>query len=361
MKATYNFLFFLSMLSAFSYSQEITVTKETVTQEPQTIEPYSENGFDFFASEEPLQMTLSFDIREFVKTKKSPEYLDATLTVMLHENDSISQHIKLRARGEMRCKYCSFPPIMLKFKDKINETEPIQSNMNIKLVTHCNKSVSFENYLFKEYLAYKLYNLVTPYSFRTRLVVINYIDVNNPDNTFTEYGFLIENAEQMASRNNAMVIDNLNVAQKHMNAAEMARVAVFNYMIGNTDWSVQQQHNVKVLRSLDVGSDKGIPVSYDFDYSGFVNTRYSTPSSTLPIKNVTDRYYMGTCYSDEELTTVINEFDGMKEEILGLVKDFEYLSRGSKKQAESYINSFYKTQKFPNALISDLNRTCMSY
>ena len=361
MNSTYNnLLLFLciSMLCNYSYCQEIPSIYDTNAHEKYTEEVTAENEIDFFASDEPLQLTLCFDIREFLKTKSQPEYYDATLTVKINENDSISQNIKLKARGIMRLSYCSFPPILLKFKDSDNEPERIQGKGSIKLVTHCNKSSSFEGYVFKEYLTYRLFNLVTPYSFKTRLVKINYVDINRPNNAFTAYGFLIENEVKMAERNNAVIIANTNLTQKQMNSSDMARVAVFNYMIGNTDWSIPLQHNVKIIKSLEVLSDYGIPVAYDFDYSGLVKTVYSAPAEELPIKTVTERYYLGLCFGDEELEPIIDEFLGKQEKFLSTIHNFEYLSKGEKKQVETYVNSFYKMYRNQNILISDLNRTC---
>jgi hypothetical protein len=359
MKTGFTLLIFIifCLVCNCAYSQENPAIRDSI-HEPWTTDSLAGNGFDFFASEDMLQMTLTFNVDELLKTKSDPEYMEATLTVKINETDSLSQHIKVKARGIMRRNYCSFPPIMLKFTHKDNESEPIQSNGNLKLVTQCIQSSAFESYIFKEYLAYRLYNLVTPYSFRTRLVRINYVDINKPKVSYTAYGFLIENADKMAERNNAVIIDNPNVTQNQMNSLDMARVAVFNYMIGNTDWSVTMQHNIKILTSLSVLSGKGIPVAYDFDYSGFVNTVYSAPSHDLPIESVTERYYKGICYDDEELNPVIDEFGGLKDKFLNTIHDFEFLSTTDKKQEESYINSFYKRFSYQNILINDLNRTC---
>jgi hypothetical protein len=346
----------ITMMSIFySYSQE------TESTETDSCNNASEKGYDFFASDIPLQITLCFDIREFIRTKASQKYQDATLTVKINETDSLTQSIKIKARGFMRLDYCSFPPIMLKFKGGNPDSAQIQRKGTIKLVTHCNGTPTFENYVFKEYLVYRMYNLLTPYSFKTRLVQVNYVDVNKPDKHYTEYGILIENDDKMAERNRSAIVKNVNITQKNMLPAEMARVAIFNYMIGNTDWSVPLQHNIKVIKQLDVLSDKGIPIAYDFDYSGFVNTSYSTPFEELPIKHVTERYYMGVCMEDDELSAVIAEFDSLKDKFLSTIEEFDLLRDSHKKQAEAYINSFYKSYKSQNYLVSDLNRTCKQY
>jgi hypothetical protein len=316
------------------------------------------NGFDFFASEEPLEMTLSFDIKGFMKSKSKPEYYDAMLTVKEGEKDSITQDIKVKARGFFRCSFCSFPPLTMKFKNKDNEAIQVDGK-TLKLVTHCQQTPRFDQYVMKEYLAYKLLNnLDSNYSFRTRLVRIHYVDVNKSRTFYTAYGILIENETMLARRNNAVVIKSDLFSPRDMNPVAMNRMALFNYMIGNTDWSVQMQHNIKILMSFDEPNGKAIPVLYDFDYSGLVNTYYAVPFEELPIKAVTERYYQGVCTGAAGLKPLIDEFAGLKDRMLGTIRDFPYLSKNDKKQAEEYIRSFYAMYKNQNYLISQLNSTC---
>jgi hypothetical protein len=321
----------------------------------------SYSGFDFFASEEPLEMTLSFDIRGFVKSKQKPEYFDAVLTVKESGTDSITQDIKVKARGYFRCNFCSFPPIMMKFKNK-NSDDIQVAGKTLKLVTHCHPTPAFDQYVLKEYLAYKLYsNLEADYSFRTRLVRIHYVDVYRPKNSYTAYGIVIENETMLATRNNAVVIKSDKFTPNDMNSTDMNRVALFNFMIGNTDWSVQMQHNIKILMSFDEPTGKGIPVLYDFDYSGLVDTYYSLPFEELPIKKVTERYYQGICTGNEQMKPLIDEFAALKDRMLGTIQDFPYLSKTDKKQAEAYISSFYSMYRNQNYMISQLNSTCRTF
>jgi hypothetical protein len=361
MKSIFVVLLLYTLLCFNSHGQGSIAMQDNAAFDSAVDQATPGNGFDFFTSEELLQMTLRFDIRAFLKTKGHPEYVDALLTVKTSATDSLSQHIKIKARGDMRRTYCYFPPVMLKFKSTEQEKSPIQNNGTIKLVTHCNLTSVFENYVLKEYLAYKMYNLVTPYSFKTRLVKINYTDINKPEKSFSAYGFLIENEDNMAKRNKSVVLNKVNILQWNLNPADMARLAVFNYMIGNTDWSLLSHHNIKVMASYEKNGYKAIPVAYDFDYSGFVNTNYSAPAEVLPIKKVTDRYYLGLCLDEQELKPVIEEFGGLKDQFLSTVSDFDYLSNGSKRQAEAYINSFYKIFKYENYILYDLNRTCKKF
>src|SRR5512133_258511 len=319
----------------------------------------SNSVFGFFDSEDIMEITLAFDIRELLRTRlQDDKNYDATLTVVRPGADSLSQDIKIKARGKMRRKYCSFPPLSLKIKDNKSGQSVFETG-NYKMVTHCSPAGNFENYILKEYLSYKLYNLVTPYSFKARLVKVNYIDSKRPKASYTEYGFLIENTEQLAKRTNTDIIENVNIGQNNMDEYQMARVALFNYMIGNTDWSVQSQHNLKVLKVKDPTINKGIPVTYDFDYSGFVNTVYASPNEKIPINNVTERYFQGTCLSDELLKQIMDEFKQNQSLFVQTISDFNLLTKGQKKLAEGYINNFFKRYKKEDVLLSDIGRTCL--
>jgi hypothetical protein len=315
-------------------------------------------GYDFFSSDEPVTMTLTFNFKDYLKTRYNPEYIDAVLTLVSNDSSTLTQRVRMKARGEMRRSYCSFPPIMLKFKQKENEPAPIRNEGTLKLVTPCNQNNMYESYVLKEYLAYKMFNLVTPYSFKTRLVRIKYVDSGRPRYSLEMYGFLIENDKDMAARNQSALIEKRALNQTMMNTTDMARVAVYNYMIGNTDWWLPSQHNVKVVTSLKELAVKAVPVAYDFDYSGLVNTEYAIPLKSLPIKAVTERYYMGMCYSEDELEPVIAEFEQLKNDFLQTIQDFKLLSRSHQKQMTTYIEGFYKKRRFQSSLIVNLNKTC---
>jgi hypothetical protein len=341
---------------AFSVSAD---TPDQVYSEDSAAVKVGKPLYGFFNSDELLEITIQFNMREFIRTRTDNEKkFSARLTVHNANNSVLSQDIKLNARGKMRRKYCSFPPIMLKVRNPKGQKQVFEKG-NYKLVTHCSISGNFQNYILKEYLAYKLYNLVTPYSFKTRLVMVNYVDSINPKRIFREYGILIEDIDDLAARNKAIIIENPKISQGHMDNYEMAKVAFFNYMIGNTDWSVAEQHNIKVLKIDNPSAQKGIPVTYDFDYSGFVNTSYSSPTTSIPINHVTERYYLGGCYSDELLLNIFSEFDTLRPQIENTIRDFPYLQKAQKNLALSYINGFYKKYKRQNSLLADLNRTCL--
>jgi len=257
---------------------------------------------NLFSSDEPLEITLKLDLNAFLKTKKEPQPVDGLCTIGMADDTAV-RSIKIKARGEMRRAYCHFPPIMLKFGQKADDNFPL--NGSLKLVVPCYPTAKYETYVLKEYLVYKLFNEVTPYSLKTRLVKVNLIDNVKTNKSYTAYGFVIESEKKMAERNHAIFIKNPNLTQHHMNPEDIARIALFNYMIGNTDWSVPMQHNIRILVPEKAGSEKAIPVAYDFDYAGFVNPPYAIPAKELPITEVRERYYMGMCANSEALEAII--------------------------------------------------------
>ncbi len=341
------------MIAAKVYAQDLSALGDTLSSF--TAQTLHTEDFDFFSSDEPLTMSLCFDFKQFLKTRKEPEYVDAILTLELIEGKPVSQQIEIKARGDVRRVISKFPPLKLKFKENGQESAPIHRKGTLKLVTPCNQTTHYQNYVLKEYLAYRMLNLVTPYSFKTRLVRISYIDAGNPKRSCTNYGFLIENEKDMAKRNEMVIEECKPIPINRVNPRELSRMAVFNYMIGNTDWAITCQHNVKGLKSADSTSDNVIPIAYDFDYSGFVNAEYSVPGQHLPIDAVSERYYMGTLCSKEELQPIIDEFIVLKDQFISTITGFSLLPRRDQKDAVNYLDDFYRTKDFYDILLSDLS------
>ena len=346
-------VFYCLMIAAKVHPQDLSAMGDSLS--PFAVQTLQTRDFDFFSADEPLTMSLCFDFKQYLKTRKEPEYMDAILTLELVKGKPVTQKIEIKARGDVRRVISTFPPIKLKFKENSQDSAPIRRKGTLKLVTPCNQTTHYQNYVLKEYLAYRMLNLVTPYSFRTRLARIRYIDAGNPKRSFTNYGFLIENEKDMATRNDRIIEECKAIPVNHVNPRELSRVALFNYMIGNTDWAISCQHNVKILKSVDSTSRNVIPVAYDFDYSGFVGAEYSVPGHNVPVDAVTERYYMGTLCSREELQPIIDEFIGLKDEFINTINLFSLLPKRDQKDAVNYLDDFYRTKDYYGSFLSDLS------
>lgn len=313
---------------------------------------------ELFDSEEPLKMNLTFNMKDLVEYKIDPEYLNARI-IFFCEQDTISWNIKIKARGEFRRNFCSFPPIMINVKGLDEGPREIEEQKTIKLVTHCHDSKEYEEYVFREYLSYKLYSLISPYSFRVRLVRINYINENDTGNVISSYGFLIENLDHLAERSHAVLLDEGVIQQQDMIPGIMARLAVFQYMIGNVDWQVGT-HNVKVIQVPDKDTLLAIPLPYDFDFSGFVNADYAIPRKNLGLTDIRQRRYLGDCTLNGLLYSVLEEFIDFQQDFADVINNFNLLNKKNKKDLLSYLDEFYKLLlKNQEQFIKQLQTDCI--
>jgi len=300
------------------------------------------DSIQFFIDENPLKVTLETDVNKLLVEKMKDNYTQpATFTCTLPDSSVVSEEIRINARGIMRRDYCFTPPLRLSFH---NSTSPVLYSLNtLKLVCPCRTSAEYEQLLLKEFLIYKIYNLLTEKSFRVRLLQLTYKDTRGKKKPFTQYAFLIENIDALAKRNRCKEWKNKNIHSESCDRAQMTLVAVFQYMIGNTDWAVSNQHNIKIIYSKKDSAARPYVVPYDFDYAGLVNAEYAVPDEQLGTQTVLERVYRGFPRTASELQTVFDLFNQQKEKIYALIKNFEPLSQRNKKEMIDYLDDFYET------------------
>ena len=220
----------------------------------------------------------------------------------------------------------------------------------MKLVSSCKSSGGFDQYLLKEYLIYKIYNLFTDKSYRVRLIVLNLKDSAGRRKSVTEYAFLQEDIKNVAKRNNCRIWDKGKISSEAVSHHQMTQVSIFEYMIGNTDWAVVANHNIRLISPIRDSSDRPIPVPYDFDYSGLVNTFYAVPDERLNFKTVKERQYLGFPRSYSEIDNELNIFREKRAEIYALINHFELLTLKSREEMTEYLNEFYETISKPEMI-----------
>ncbi len=312
----------------------------------------------FFGDDTPINMQLKYDITSFIKNKMKGEYLDAEL-VMDYKGNVTTKNIRLKARGNNRREQCFFPPIYLNFKTDPIESSELEGFKKMKLVTHCATAKSYTTYLLKEYLVYKLYNILTNNSFRVKLLDITYIDTGEKDRNYEKYGILIEPIESLVKRTGTMEIDGKVIFGKDVFEQDADIVAFFQYMIGNTDWRIKGGHNTKYIKSLTQLTQKVVPVPYDFDFAGFVGANYSMPQEWTSIENVREREYLGYCRNNEEAyQKTINLYLSKKDEIVQTIQAFTYLSERDRKDLINYVEKFYDLLENPKYFLSIVRREC---
>jgi hypothetical protein len=187
---------------------------------------------------------------------------------------------------------------------------------------------------------------------------MTYVDSQGKYKPIKKYAFFIENEEEMAKRNNGEMDDtNYKYWVLRRKEAQML-FSVFQFMIGNTDWSIAARHNVKLIRADEKRSLYAVP--YDFDISGIVSTYYAVPHQKLrhKITSVRTRLYRGLCRKQEEFVPVLARFNEKKEEIYALYNNFPLLEGRYKKDTLRYLNGFYKIINKPKLVKKHLVEIC---
>ena len=316
------------------------------------------DDFGLFSENTILDVRLAFDIGTFMRDKPEDEYLDAEITVYEGNNDSIFENIKVSARGNFRRRTCDFPPVMLYMEGISSGYPDIDKLDKVKLVSHCSSSEEYQNYVLREYLAYRVYNIITDYSFRVRLLNISYYDINT-DTLFAEKtGFILEPVDFLEDRFDEDEIEDIEIKMESVANDILLKLSVFEYFIANSDWAVPLIHNLKVFG--DEGSmEELIAVPYDFDYSGWVNAHYSMPRVDLGLEKITERAFFGPCYSEEMYRPVLDFYLGLEDKIIDMIKDFEYLDRRERNELVRFVKSFYRLYR-KDEIFSIIKEQCIS-
>jgi hypothetical protein len=242
---------------------------------------------------------------------------------------------------------CDFVPLRLEFpKDEIAGTV-FDGQTSLKLGTHCQGDKAYDQYTLREYLAYRLYNVITPKSFRARLARPTYVDVKSGKNITTRYGLLIEHENDVARRMGGRVVELQRTQFTDVDAATVNTVNLFEYMIGNTDVSLWFLHNLRLVQNPERTL---FTVPYDFDLSGLVHAPYAIPDRRFGIRTVLDRLYRGPCRTAEEMETAAAPFLSKKAEMLALVDGVTDLESSNRREAKDYLEGFFRGIEKPGSI-----------
>ena len=299
-----------------------------------------------FADTTPLSFTLTTQLqilnRDRVKIPFGEKAEKHPAVLMMAGTAPLRLPVSLTVRGNYRrdAGNCIFPPLSLDLpKKKVAGTVFAEQN-KLKLVTHCKD----DDYIVREYLVYKIFNELTDLSFRARLAKITYADSTNKKQGGTHWGILLEDNDDVAKRNHGKLIEQRIKAQ-YTDSLSMAMVGVFEYLIGNTDWSVNYQHNVNIM--ADTVRNCFLAVPYDFDYAGIVGTSYAIPDPHLNLGSVRDRMYRGPSYSMGLFNRVFARFNEKKKAIYALYEGNPLLDKTYIRDTVQYLDQFYSVINNP--------------
>lgn len=318
-----------------------------------------------FADDGPMAVTVEGPFRKIGRDRTGePEWHPGRL---MHTDTDGMTHtfdIRVRARGKNRRKsdVCQFPPLRLDFDRSETVGTPFAGQNKLKLVTHCQGSSRFEQLVRREMLAYRLYNLVSDCSFRIRELTLTYIDSDRPSKKPAQrLGFLIEDRDDVARRCGGKRAQVDQIGRNQLDPAVANRYEFFQYMIGNTDWSMLRAadefccHNGMLV---ETGDDNLLPVPYDFDASGLVDAPYAAPSEELGIDRVTQRLYRGFCRGDDVVAATIADFNRQKDSFYALIDAFPGFTKATRIKTTRYLDRFYETINDPKRRKREIDDEC---
>jgi hypothetical protein len=266
--------------------------------------------------------------------------------------------IEVNTRGRFRLQrtVCTDPPLRLRFQDSIRAGTVFDGQGRLKLVNHCQDNETYWQNLLEEYLAYRLYNVLTDLSFGVQLVRVTYVDASGEREPLTRTAFVIEDEDLLAERLGGRLLEMESTLPNQFAPEQLSLMYLFHYMIGNVDWGTTASHNIKIL---EMDGD-WYPVPYDFDWSGLVEAPYAVPNRlTEPHHDsVRERLYWGVCMPDIDYQGSFARFLAAKEEILNLVRSVPELSDENAREALGYLEGFFAVLEDPAVAEAQIIQAC---
>jgi hypothetical protein len=322
-----------------------------------------------FASHQILKITLEADFHTIRREDRSDKDSEERPAIMRWTNPDGSietQEIQVQTRGIFRLakRNCDFPPLRLNVKKGQVEGTLFDGQDKLKMVAPCKLGQDYwQQYVLAEYLVYRMFNAFSPLSFRVRLAEVTFTDTSGEDEEFTRIAFLIEDNDALATRNGGWKMDWNSEYQfdpRILESHQGIQVDVFQYMIGNTDWSGVQMHNMELFHRPPATY---ATIPYDFDFSGIIDARYANPDESLDIRSVRDRKFRGICPDDlnrqpEEYEAVYEEFRQKREELSDLWRNLEGMDEDRVERTLDYLDDFYTILNDPRQVQVRMMNQC---
>ena len=297
-----------------------------------------------FAADDPIHIVIQAPLSTLSHNRENNGVIAGTLTDPSGQNLPIT--LALRGITRRTSEICDFPPLRVDFAAPPPATSLFAGQRKLKLVTHCRNSPSFQQYVLLEYAAYRMFNLLSPRSFRVRLANIDYRDASGRP-IVSRVGYFIEDLGDVARRNGTRETrapERIPVAD--LNTTDAGRYALFQHMLANHDWSMRAGpagkvccHNAELIGPLAPGSVTPIP--YDFDFSGFVNAPYATAPGELDISDVRQRFYRGYCMHNSGVVIAAREMRAAQPQLLGVLSRVPGLEPSAQQRAGAYLEKFF--------------------
>ncbi|HMX41839.1 MAG TPA: hypothetical protein PKD78_15985, partial [Saprospiraceae bacterium] len=244
--------------------------------------------FSYLTAQEGAALTLELDLTELINQKQTNQYFPASLSTA----DGRVFPVEARARGKYRRKICDMPPLKLKFSKKVLRAQGLDTLNEVKLVVPCLDDPKGEELVLREYVAYRLFQQISPqYHVKVGLVKVTFRDRHVEKDHDPVWCLLVEHEEEVAARLNGTLVEAYNLPIDSFQTEQAADHALFQYLIGNTDWGISTFRNVYLLKPKAPNAPMRV-LPFDFDFSGLVSAPYAMPTSQSGLRDVKERILM---------------------------------------------------------------------
>jgi len=294
----------------------------------------------FFSELSPFKMELHLDYKKLCKDTTIKKCPDIPGEIIFQDKQGSQQqlNVTLRTRGRWRTAGCDLPALFVFFDSEQTKGTIFENETMLPLTTHCMRNNrKYESYALVEYLAHQLFRQLSDVSLQARLVQATYVNTDTGSRR-EKYGFFTEHFKRLAQRTNTKYYRVDKVDLQKMIPEEVETMALFEYMIGNLDWSVYRAHNIAHFINSE-GIITAVP--YDFDYSGLVNAKYAVPPTGFKMRSVRVRRYWGLCWPDFDWSALFEKFNLKRDDFLAEIAAVPVLDNSKKNYVTRYINSFY--------------------
>ena len=319
-----------------------------------------------FASDGVIHLTIRGAIDELARGGPDSRSTIPAMLSVTGSADPLPVQLSLRGITRRQRDVCQFPPLRVVFSQTPAAGSLFAGQRKLKLVTHCRASEGFQQYVLLEYATYRLYNQLTPLSIRARLARIDYVD-GSGRSIASRVGFFLEDIDDVGRRNGMREAKvGARIPVPRLSPADAARVGVFEYMIGNLDWAMQAGpagddccHNSQLV-GVDGGASASlVPVPYDWDFSGLVDTPYAVAPDGINVSSVRQRRYRGFCRHNAEARAAIAQYRAMQGPLMATFASVPGLDPRTIKKATAYLGGFFADIASPASAEAKLIKTCL--
>jgi hypothetical protein len=327
---------------------------------------YARDGDPLFADNSTLDAKLVAPLDQIMNERSNDEEFPGTFELLTADGSSLQVPVQVRTRGKYRRRedVCKFAPLRLNFKKSGVKNTLLDKQDKLKLVTHCkDHSNSYEQSVIREYLVYRVLNIISDISFRVRLLRMTYIDSDDNNSEETTFAILIESDKRLAKRleMDAQAVDSVQLQQLDREYTNLG--SVYEYMIGNLDFSPIKGpkgepccHNFALFTD---SSEAKWSIPYDFDMTGFVEPPHLQPNPKYKQRSARHRIYRGRCYNQELVPATLQKFRSKRAEIDALIAGQSELKKSVRKRVEGYIEMFYDLLEKEEKLLKEFAEDCI--